>query len=70
MMGSVPPECRDLADSVAGLEHERNDLQAELLDAGAGHKAVLARADTGTRPEIAVVRDELVSCIPAPFDAW
>jgi hypothetical protein len=67
---AIPDTCQPLADEIAELEQERNDLQAELQQAPTGQKASLATRIKALNRRIATLEDQFTECLrnapPAP----
>src|SRR5829696_4777957 len=66
---TIPAQCQDIADSIAEMEQERRDLQAELQQAATGQKAFLASQIKALTRRIAAANDQLTDClqrIPQP----
>jgi hypothetical protein len=69
---AVPDACQPIADEIAALEQERNDLGAELQQAPTGQKARLAAQIKALNSRIAILSNQLADCLrdtpppPAP----
>jgi hypothetical protein len=63
MSANVPSECRELANGIASLEQERNDLQEELHHAAPGEKPAIVAQIRALNRQISAARDQLADCI-------
>jgi hypothetical protein len=60
---TIPVQCQGIADSIADMEAERRDFQAELQQAATGQKAFLAAQIKALNRKIAVAHDQLTDCL-------
>jgi hypothetical protein len=60
---ALPDACQPIADEIAALEQERNDLQADLQQAAPGQKAHLATQIKALNSRIATLSNQLADCL-------